>query len=80
MWVVYALLALVGYFFVGFLLRYVASNNPMVVSLILYGSASILTFLYLIPGKVIPESRLFGCNLLCERGYNNPAFFSIFQS
>lgn len=60
MWVLYAFLALLGYFFVGFLLRYVSSENPMLVSMILYGTATALMFLYLLPHKEfsIPSKSL----------------------
>lgn len=40
-WVIYAFLALIGYCFVNFLLKLVASGNPLVVSFVLYGAGAI---------------------------------------
>lgn len=48
LWVIYALIGFVGYFFVNFLFKFVSSENPLLVSMILYGAAAISMFLLLI--------------------------------
>ncbi len=46
-WVIYALIAFIGYFFVNFLFRFVSSENPLLISMILYGTAGIVMFIIL---------------------------------
>ena len=48
-WVIYALIAFVGYFFVNFLFKFVASEDAKVVSLILYAAAAISMLVILMP-------------------------------
>jgi len=48
-WIVYAFIALVGYFLVNFLFKFVAGDNPFLISMILYGAASACMFLILAP-------------------------------
>jgi hypothetical protein len=40
-WVVYAFIGFAGYFLVNFLMKFVASENPLLISLVLYGAATI---------------------------------------
>ncbi len=48
-WVIYAFIGFLGYFFVNFLFKYVSSENPLLVSLILYGAAALSMLLFLVP-------------------------------
>jgi len=48
-WVIYAFIAFIGYFFTALLMKFVSSENPFLICLILYGTASVLMFLILAP-------------------------------
>ena len=48
-WVIYAFVGFIGYFFVNFLFKFVSSENPFLISLILYGAAAGSMFLVLAP-------------------------------
>lgn len=52
-WVLYAFVALIGYFFVNFLLKVVSNDNPFVVSLILYASAAAAMLAVILPSSDI---------------------------
>lgn len=44
-WVIYAFMGFIGYFFVNFLFKFVSSENPFMISLVLYGAAAVSMFL-----------------------------------
>ncbi len=48
-WVIYAFIGFIGYFFVNFLFKFVSSENPLMISLILYGTAAISMLVLLAP-------------------------------
>lgn len=48
LWVVYAFIGFLGYFLVNFLFKFVSSENPLMVSMVLYGSAALSMFLLLL--------------------------------
>ncbi len=53
LWVLYAFVALIGYFLVNFLLKVVSNENPFVVSLILYASAVAAMLAVILPSSDI---------------------------
>lgn len=58
-WVIYALISLVFYFILNLLFKLVAQENPLIVSLFLYGAATVAALLALIPIKtftMVPRS------------------------
>lgn len=48
-WIIYAFIGFIGYFFVNFLFKFVSSENPLMISLILYGTAAISMLVLLAP-------------------------------
>lgn len=48
-WVIYAFVGFIAYFFTNFLFKFVASENPLVVALILYAAAAISMLVILLP-------------------------------
>ncbi len=50
-WVLYALVAFLGFFFVNLLFKVVSTENPLLVSLILYGAAALVMLLILVQKK-----------------------------
>ncbi len=49
-WIIYAFVGFIGYFMVNFLMKYVANENPLMVSLILYSAAAITMFAIIMYG------------------------------
>ena len=50
-WVIYALIAFMGYFFVNLIMRMVSSENPLVVTLVFYATATLALLLFLAARK-----------------------------
>ena len=53
LWVLYAFVALIGFFLVNFLFKVVSNENPFVVSLILYSSAVVAMLAIILPSSDI---------------------------
>jgi uncharacterized membrane protein len=49
LWVLYSLVAFLGYFLINFFLKVLASENPFMVTLLVYAAAAVAMFIVLLP-------------------------------